>query len=107
MILQFTVEIRVPGLPNTYKQVPGLPDKNSYRPLEVDGEPDELVPGEGGVVPHHGRHVLAEGALRRRVNCLLDEVSKLNSQCFSSLISGIFVDFGDIIRHFCNSDLLK
>ena len=43
----------------------------SYRPLEVDGEPDELVAGEGGVVPHHRRDVLAKGALRRRVDRLL------------------------------------
>ena len=45
--------------------------KNSYRPLEVDGEPDELVPGEGGVVAHHGSDMLAEGALSRGVDRLL------------------------------------
>ncbi len=39
----------------------------TYRPLEVDGELDEL--GVGDVVPCDGpRHVLAEGALVRRVD---------------------------------------
>ena len=36
---------------------------HTHRPLEVDGEPDEFVAADGGVVAHDGRHVLAEGAL--------------------------------------------